>query len=227
MPQALQTTLDFLVDLRFNNYKSWFDENRARYDQARGAVEDLVADIIRRFAPVEDLGKLTPKECLFRINRDVRFSKDKTPYKTHFGIVVGREGRKSTGRSYYLHVEPGDNAFIAAGVYDPTPEQLKDRQAIAANQTLIDHRRAGLWRYFGSVRATNSRPRNYAADHPAIDLLKHNSSSPAAGRRRPAARRFRRFTSYGMRREAVRVISTLYEPLMQVPSSECEFGVKE
>jgi len=72
MPQSLQTTLDFLLDLRFNNYKTWFDENRARYEQARRAAEELVEDIIRRFGPVEDLGKLTPKECMFRINRDVR-----------------------------------------------------------------------------------------------------------------------------------------------------------
>lgn len=178
MPPSLQTTLDFLVDLRYNNYRSWFEENRARYEQARGAVEDLVADIIRRFGPVEDLGKVTPKECLFRINRDVRFSKDKSPYKTHFGIVIGREGRKSTGRSYYLHVEPGDNAFIAAGVYDPTPEQLKTiRQTIASNPQALEQIVAAsdFRRYFGAIQGDRLKtaPKGFAADHPAIELLKH------------------------------------------------------
>ncbi len=81
MPQNLQVTLDYLEDLRFNNNKTWFDENRTRYDLARAYFEELVADVLQHFTPVEDLGKTTVKECAFRINRDVRFSKDKTPYK--------------------------------------------------------------------------------------------------------------------------------------------------
>lgn len=178
MPKSLQVTLDFLIDLRFNNSRSWFEENRARYEQARRSVEVLIEDIIRQFAPVEDLGKLTPKECMFRINRDVRFSKDKSPYKTAMGIVIGKGGRKSTERSYYLHIEPNDSAFIAAGVYDPSPEQLKAiRQAIAekpeALQKIITA--PDFVRYFKTLEGEKLKtaPKGFAADHPAIDLLKH------------------------------------------------------
>src|SRR4051812_46266391 len=112
MPQNLQFTLDFLEELRFNNNKTWFDENRKRYDQARAYVEELVTDVIAHFAPVEDLGKTTTKECIFRINRDVRFSKDKTPYKLNMGALIGKGGRKTEERSYYINTEPG-NSFIA------------------------------------------------------------------------------------------------------------------
>lgn len=178
MPQNLQATLDFLADLRFNNHKSWFDENRARYEASRKNVEALINDIISKFAPVEDLGDLTPKECLFRINRDVRFSKDKTPYKTQVGIVIGRGGRKSTERSYYLNIEPADSSFIAAGVYDPSPEQLKTiRQDIAKNpQELQDIITApDFVRLFGKLEGDKLKtpPKGYTVDHPAIDLLKH------------------------------------------------------
>ncbi|MBL8152748.1 MAG: DUF2461 domain-containing protein [Anaerolineae bacterium] len=178
MPQSLQATLDFLTDLRFNNYREWFEDNRKRYDQARAAVEALVAEIIGGFGGVEDLGKTTPRDCLFRIHRDVRFSKDKTPYKTAMGIVIGNGGRKSTGRSYYLHIEPAHSSFIAAGVYDPTPEQLKAiRAAIAEDaaplrKIIAERDFAG---YFGGLEGERLKtpPKGYSADHAAIDLLKH------------------------------------------------------
>lgn len=178
MPQSLQVTLDFLQDLRFNNSRTWFEENRARYEQARRSVESLIEDIIRKFAPVEDLGKLTPKECMFRINRDVRFSKDKSPYKTAMGIVIGKGGRKSTERSYYLHIEPNDSAFIAAGVYDPSPEQLKAiRQAIAEKPQPLQKiiKAPDFIGFFGALQGEKLKtaPKGFAADHPAIELLKH------------------------------------------------------
>jgi uncharacterized protein (TIGR02453 family) len=166
------------MELRFNNYKSWFEENRSRYEQARQAVETLVEDIIRQFGMVEDLGTLTPKECLFRINRDVRFSKDKSPYKPHFGIVIGRGGRKATGRSYYLHIEPADHSFVAAGIYDPSPEQLKSiRQAIAEKPQVLEGIIAApeFKRYFDTIGGEKLKtpPKGYHADHPAVELLKH------------------------------------------------------
>src|SRR4051794_21376483 len=105
MPQNLQLTLDYLEDLRFNNNKTWFDENRTRYNQARSNFEALLADILQHFAPVEDVGKTAAKDCMFRINRDVRFSKDKTPYKINMGALIGNGGRKTNERSYYLNIE--------------------------------------------------------------------------------------------------------------------------
>lgn len=177
MPQNLQFTLDFLEELRFNNNKTWFDENRKRYDQARANCEALIDDIIHHFAAVEELGKTTAKDCLFRINRDVRFSKDKTPYKVNMGALIGKGGRKTTGRSYYLNLEPG-NSFIAGGVYAPLPEHLKSiREVIAADNgkklTAIIHH-TDFKHYFGAMEgeALKTAPKGYPADHPAIHLLK-------------------------------------------------------
>ncbi len=177
MPQNLQFTLDFLEELGFNNSKTWFDENRKRYDQARANFEELVTDVIQQFAPVEDLGKTTAKECIFRINRDVRFSKDKTPYKLNMGALIGNGGRKTSERSYYLNLEPG-NSFIAGGVYAPLPEHTKAiRAAIDANNgkkltTIVNH--ADFKKYFGVMEGDSlkSAPKGYSADHPAIELLK-------------------------------------------------------
>ena len=177
MPQNLQVTLDYLEDLRFNNNKTWFDENRTRYDQARAYFEELVADVLQHFAPVEDLGKTTVKECAFRINRDVRFSKDKTPYKSHLAALIGKGGRKTTQRSYYLHIEPG-GSFIAGGVYSPEPEHLKAiRAAIAAdNGKKLNAilKNADFKKYFGVMQGESLKipPKGYDREHPALDLLK-------------------------------------------------------
>jgi uncharacterized protein (TIGR02453 family) len=119
MTPDLLSAINFLEDLRFNNSREWFNANRKRYDEARGAFEALVAEVMDQFAPVEDLGKTTVKDCIFRINRDVRFSKDKSPYKTNFGALIGNGGRKATGRTYYINLEPGES-FIAGGVYAPS-----------------------------------------------------------------------------------------------------------
>jgi len=178
MPQNLKFTLDFLEDLRFNNNKTWFDENRKRYDQARAIVEALLADILEHFAPVEDVGKTMLRDCLFRINRDVRFSKDKTPYKSNMGALIGKGGRKTTERSYYLNIEPGE-CFIAGGVHSPMPEHLKAiREVIAKDNgkkltSIINN--ADFKKHFGEMQGESLKtpPKGYASDHPAIDLLKH------------------------------------------------------
>ncbi len=177
MPQNLQFTLDFLEELRFNNNKTWFDENRKRYDQARSYFEELITDVIQHFAPVEDLGKTTAKDCIFRINRDVRFSKDKTPYKMNMGALIGKGGRKTSERSYYINIEPG-NSFIAGGVYAPMPEHTKAiRAAIDSDNgkkltAIVNH--ADFKKYFGVIEGESLKtaPKGYAGDHPAIELLK-------------------------------------------------------
>jgi uncharacterized protein (TIGR02453 family) len=176
MAHDLQATIRFLEDLRFNNNREWFNDNRKAYESARGAVEGLVADVMSQFAGVENLGKTTVKDCIFRINRDVRFSKDKSPYKINFGALIGNGGKKSTGRSYYINIEPGDS-FIAGGVYDPSPELLKRIRAEMAENTkafrkIIDN--PEFVKTFGEIHGDSLKtaPKGYAADHPAIDLLK-------------------------------------------------------
>ncbi len=112
--------LDFLGDLGSNNHREWFEANRPRYETARASFLSLVGELIDRFDAVDDLDGVTVKECVFRINRDVRFAKDKSPYKTAMSAVLGRSGRKSGVRSYYFHVEAA-GTFLAGGLYDPSP----------------------------------------------------------------------------------------------------------
>lgn len=178
MPQSLKQTLDFLLDLRFNNNRTWFDENRKRYEASQKAVEAFVGDLIGQFSPVLDLGPTTPKQCMFRIFRDVRFSRDKTPYKTHVGIVLGVGGRKADDVWYYLHLEPDDSSFVATGLYESTPEQLRAvREAIATHPERLRALLAApaFTQWTGGLEGDTLKvpPKGYAKDHPAIDLLKH------------------------------------------------------
>jgi uncharacterized protein (TIGR02453 family) len=120
----MRTTLDFISDLAQNNNRDWFNANKPRYEEAletfRGFAGELLAGI-SAFDP--SVGNLEPKDTIFRIYRDVRFSKDKLPYKTQFGCWMARGGRKSTDAGYYFHLEPG-KSFMAAGVWMPPKEQL-------------------------------------------------------------------------------------------------------
>lgn len=180
MPQNLQFTLDYLLDLRFNNNKPWFNENRKRYEQAQTNFEAFIVDVIGQFGTVEDLGETSVKQCLFRINRDIRFTKDKSPYKSHMAAHIANGGRKGSGQSYYVHIEPG-GSFVAAGAYAPSPEELKRiRATIAADsgkklKSILNKK--DFRQYFGAMdgEALKTAPKGYESDHPAIDLLKHKS----------------------------------------------------
>lgn len=124
-------TLKFLKDLRKNNNKPWFDAHRDQYDSAKEDIISLAAELIRAIAVFDSLvGNLQPKECIFRINRDIRFSKDKTPYKTNMACYFNKAGKKGNGAGYYLHIEPG-KSFAAGGIWMPAaPDLAKIRQEI-------------------------------------------------------------------------------------------------
>src|SRR5690606_9462911 len=130
----------------------------------------------QRFDVVDDLGGVTPSQCIYRIHRDVRFSPDKTPYKTWFGALLGKEGRKSTGRSYYFQVNPFGESIVAGGLFMTPREDLeKVRRAIAKDsrplRNILDA--ASFKRYFGTVTGVQLKtaPKGYAKDHPDVDLL--------------------------------------------------------
>ena len=113
-------TLSFLGDLQKNNNREWFQANKAFYEKAHCDVAELVQQLIHAVAQFDaENGLPDPKKCIFRIYRDVRFSVDKSPYKTNFGAIIGYN--KS---GYYLHISP-DECFLACGYYMLTPEQLK------------------------------------------------------------------------------------------------------
>ena len=116
----------FISELRLHNNREWFQANKPRYDLLHRQFIEVVQELINRMTLFEpELAGLTPKDCIFRIYRDIRFSPDKTPYKTHFGAYIAAYGgRKSEYAGYYLHLEPGAS-MLAGGVWCPPPALLK------------------------------------------------------------------------------------------------------
>jgi len=181
----LQTsTLKFLKDLKKNNNKSWFDANRKRYDEAKKDFELFIQQVIDLHGKKDKtISSLKAKECLFRINRDIRFSNDKTPYKTNFGASINKGGKKAFSTAgYYFHLEPGE-AFVGGGIYQPMPEELrKVRQEIDYNfkefKNIIGSKK--FKSVYGDLDKSNefllSRvPKGYEADNPAADYLRLKS----------------------------------------------------
>ena len=173
----LQPTLDFLLALQKHNNKPWFDAHRDAYQEAKQRFEEFVDAFIDEFRSIEDFADLSAKDCLFRINRDVRFSKDKSPYKPNMGASIALGGKHSIRAPYYIHLEPPDKSFLAGGVYMPTPDQLAAiRQAIDRDPEKL---KAAITsrpfkKYFGTLSGEKLKtpPRGYASDHPEIELLK-------------------------------------------------------
>ncbi|MEJ7737834.1 MAG: DUF2461 domain-containing protein [Chitinophagaceae bacterium] len=119
------STLLFLKKIKSNNNKQWFEGHRADYEAAKNDFEKFVQSILDAHSKKDDdITTLKAKECMFRINRDVRFSKDKSPYKTNMGASLNRGGKKSVFAGYYLHCEPGQS-FAGGGLWMPMPEDTK------------------------------------------------------------------------------------------------------
>lgn len=176
-------TMQFLKDLRENNHRDWFLDHKKEYDSAREEFVLFVAAIIREIANFDvSIAHQRAKDCVFRIYRDVRFSKDKSPYKTHLGAFVTSATKKSeihTKAGYYIHLEPGAS-MLAGGAYLPEGPWLKAiRQEIAYNsdefRTILNA--PDFRKYFGEMEGEKLKkaPKDYEADHPDIELLKHKS----------------------------------------------------
>lgn len=117
--------MEFLAQLHQNNNREWYHSNKKLYSQAKADFEGIVEGLISGIYSFDkDIGLLEPRDCVFRIFRDVRFSANKSPYKTNFGAFIARGGKKSGKAGYYFHLEPG-NCFIAGGIYMPEPNVLK------------------------------------------------------------------------------------------------------
>jgi uncharacterized protein (TIGR02453 family) len=176
----MKTILDFLSKLKVNNNRDWFNENRNLYDDAKSDFESLINRLIPAIHDFDsNIGTLSAKQCVFRIYRDVRFSKDKSPYKTNMGGFMARGGRKGGFAGYYLHIDP-EQSFIAGGMHMPPPDILKKvRQEILYN---IDEFKSIIHKpsskkTFGKIEGEKlSRPpKDFPADFPDIDLLKFKS----------------------------------------------------
>ncbi|MES2111111.1 MAG: DUF2461 domain-containing protein [Bacteroidota bacterium] len=175
-------TYDFLKELVENNNREWFQANKERYEAARENVVDFTASLLKLVHKV-DPGiddALDPKKCVMRIYRDIRFSKDKTPYKNNFGVSIPTKGLKLGRAEYYLQIAPG-NSFIAGGYWMPEAAHLKAiRQEIDYNahelKNIIDD--PAFKKLFGEFRnqeALKTVPKDYSADNENIDLLKLKS----------------------------------------------------
>lgn len=175
-------TFDFLTNLVENNNREWFQDNKERYEAARENVIDFAGEWLSLMKKI-DPGineNLDPKKCVMRIYRDIRFSKNKTPYKNNFGVSIPAKGNKLGGAEYFLHIAPG-NSFIAGGYWMPEAAHLKAiRQEIDYNandlKKIVDA--PDFIKLFGEFRKQEqlkSVPREYSADNENIELLKLKS----------------------------------------------------
>lgn len=182
------STLTFLKSVAENNNRVWFQDNRTEYTTARENILDFTGEVIKglaRFDPTIS-SDLQAKDCVMRIYRDIRFSKDKSPFKTNFGIAISSAGKNFKGPGYYIHIKP-EESFVAGGSWFPPSEELKSiRQEIDYNAAdwhrVIDSPEFmslfGEPDTEGKLRAT---PKGYASDHPEIEFLKLKSFT--AGRK--------------------------------------------
>lgn len=176
----MKTIISFLKDLQKNNNKEWFDANRDRYQESKEHMLFFTELLIQEIHKVDpEIPLLSPKDCLFRIFRDVRFSNDKTPYKTHMGSFIARGGRKSKRAGYYVHIEPG-NSFLGGGIWCPQPPELK-----AIRSEIFEHpedfkeiiEAPKFKKYFPEIQGEKLKtaPKGFPKDFEEIELLRPKS----------------------------------------------------
>lgn len=176
-------SLQFLDDLKANNNRDWFIANKKRYEIFKKDYHQLVAAFLDIMKPLDpSLEMLEVKNCTFRINRDIRFSKDKSPYKSHIGVWLSSGAKGNNRAGYYVHIERGAS-FIAGGFYSPLPDDLKKvRKEIAFfHEDLEEIINNKIFKKEFGTFARNEKstlknpPRGYDKEHPAIELLKLKS----------------------------------------------------
>jgi uncharacterized protein (TIGR02453 family) len=170
--------LKFLKQLDQNNNKVWFDTHREEYQSLRLewiAYAERCLEYLGDKNP--DFWQQDPRKCIFRINRDVRFSHNKHPYKNNFGMFFVPGGKNTPNAGYYLHLEPGRCA-IAGGIHSPDKVRLDEiRQRLLPGNTALPNiiKNKKFIQFFGDLERQNSlkvRPVGYDKDHPRIDLIK-------------------------------------------------------
>ena len=174
--------LKFLKNLKQNNNKPWMDLHRNDYEKAKEDFHLFVDEMINNIAKFDtSIGMLKSKECSFRINRDIRFSKDKRPYKNNMAAYFNREGKKGRGAGYYIHIEPG-KSFVAAGIWMPEAKDLaairqeidynfEEWEKILSTASFKNQFKDGIDNSDTLVRP----PKGYTDDNPAITYLKFKS----------------------------------------------------
>lgn len=174
------STFEFLEQLKHNNDREWFQENKGLYDAANNNVKEFVEGLIAELSTIDPYINLDIKasKCMFRIYRDVRFSKDKSPYKHWLAAGISIDGRKLDGPEYYIHIEP-NKSFVAVGYWQPKKEHLDAiRQELDYNYDeflkSLEQDGWSLADMYDEDKLVRP-PAGYTADNPAIDTLKFKS----------------------------------------------------
>ncbi|MBO4371218.1 MAG: DUF2461 domain-containing protein [Paludibacteraceae bacterium] len=173
----------FLTELSENNHKTWFDQNRSWYQDVKADFFDFTQQLIARVSEFDlRCAGLTVSDCTYRINRDIRFSADKRPYKTHMGAFVCPKGKKSGYGGYYFHIEPTGQEYLnshllAIGAYCPNKEELQSIREEIFDNTADFKRNMAQAKGFAldSYDKLKKAPAGFPADFADIDLLKHKS----------------------------------------------------
>jgi len=176
----MKETIAFLEELREHNCKEWFDDNRARYKRLRGQFEEFVAELIDGISAFDpEVRGLSVKDCVYRINRDIRFSADKSPYKTYFSAFIVPHGKKSGYAGYYMHVEPkGDGLLggsaLASGMVCIPPVVLRSiREEILDNgEQMIESIRNAAGFSIDESNKLKRTPTGFPTGTPYDELLK-------------------------------------------------------
>ncbi len=177
------STLKFLKALKKNNNREWFEANRAKFDEAKADFENFVAELLKAISKTDKrLAGLSPKDCVYRIYRDVRFSKNKDPYKTNFAASINEGGRKSGKAGFYIQIEPDGEwgSFFAGGRWMPEAPVVKAiRQEIQYNtaefKKIIQHKDFKKW--YGALEEQKLKtvPKGFDKNDPDIELFKYTS----------------------------------------------------
>ncbi|WP_299759356.1 DUF2461 domain-containing protein [uncultured Pontibacter sp.] len=174
-------TLSFLADLANHNTREWFNENKPRYENARKNYISFLNEMVQEMQHFEPAARgQQGKDLVFRIYRDVRFSKDKRPYKDHFGAYLAEGGKKSVFPGYYLHLASDNKSFLAGGLwYPPAPELKAVRQEIDYNLDAFERlvESEGFKKKFCAIEGEQLKttPKGYDKENPAIHYLRFKS----------------------------------------------------
>lgn len=171
------STLQFLTDLRANNNRPWFTEHKERYQEEHTTMVEFAEHLIARMNQHDVLEPMSGKQSLFRIYRDTRFSKDKTPYKEHFSGTMKRATALRRG-GYYFHIEPDGGSIVAGGFWAPNAADLKRiREELAVDAAPLRKIIADpvFTTTFGELKGdqVKTAPQGFNRDHPNIDLIRH------------------------------------------------------
>lgn len=182
MEPIKKSTLEFLDNLKRNNNRDWFIKNKGLYLEVKNNFESFAQEIINNLIDIEPIMKgLEVKSCVYRINRDIRFSNDKSPYKTHLGAFIVRGGKQNGDKlaGYYFQIEPG-KSIMAGGAYMPPSQWLsaiREKIDEEPDELIKILNTKDFIKYFGKIdgEKLKTAPKGYPADHPHIDLLRLKS----------------------------------------------------